>query len=272
MLDLLTLSLFTIFLIHYYIFKYKEYQIWHKLKDYETSVSEYNHIYTASSNMLFEKNIETAHEIKKNKIIEIINYGSDECWLDVYDENKKRIYHFYCPKYLLFSANYNQTYSLVAGKKYSFFFINIKGQCPLTFRQVDYHKIRVKGNLSKPSNLIVYEVKNNFNKILQEISKKYNIKYIKKLEIKSKWPSDYYIAEGILPPYSRAFLIASPKPGVQNIELISQNESYYFPMENSKNYCVLLETQGDQLLIVERCYQLISSVSYTSIVFVTDIP
>lgn len=121
MLDLLTLCLLSIFLIHFYLFKYKQYNLWFKLNSHEANINEFNNVYTPASNSVFKKDIDVAHSMKPNHIIEIVNYRPEETVLDVFDANKELIYHFIDPKYLLFSSHYNNTYYLEANKKYSFF-------------------------------------------------------------------------------------------------------------------------------------------------------
>jgi hypothetical protein len=275
MLDLLTLIIFTIFLVHFYIFKYKEYQIWHKLREEEASVSEYNHIYTPSKNMPYDNELETAHIMNKNKIIEIINNSEEESWLNVYNEKNVRVYHFYCPKFLLFSDHYNGTHYLSAGEKYSFFYHHIKATCPITFRQVDYYKIRNEHSISLPSDILDYQNKHDFEPFFNNIRTKYTIKSIIPLVIKSSWPDNYFLAEGVLQANKRAFLLVSPKPGTQNIELLNEEESYYLPINENKTLSVLLETDKTSLSIIERCQQISAlkisvNLFFSSVIVVID--
>lgn len=258
MLDLLTLLLFTIFLIHFYLFKYKRYLWWHKLKENEAFISEYHHIYTPSVSLPMQQQIESAHEMKAGHIIEIVNYGQEEVMVDVFNDKKDIIYHFFCPHKLLFSGEYNHTHYLPLGKKYSFFMSSVQAQCPLTFRQVPFEYIKAPESISKESEIIHYQEDNIMNSYILTAKKKYHLKNIQKANIKSAWPAAGVIMElsFLLKAGNTNLVLSTNKKCEQSIEIIQQEESYFIPIEeNKKIWSHWLKSDKDTYItIIERCH------------------
>ena len=260
MLDLLTLCLFTVFLIHFYMIKYKEFKPWYKLNEHEAVVSEFNHIYTPSDSKLFDKTIDTAHEMKKNHIIEIINYGQDESYLDIFDDQKRRIYHFFCPKYLLFSSQYNHTHYLENGKKYSFFLTTISPENLITFRQATFDKIKAPPYLSKESELVYYRSESNLyiDNIIKELkAKNYQITHIDKAKVENNWPhgGSIYKYKTTLFPGKRILIVGTIKSSTQSLEILTDEDKYFFPIKGDKIYTHWLVNENPDNLnisIIER--------------------
>lgn len=263
MLDLLTLSIMLLFLIHFYLFKYKQYNLWFKLNKSEANISEYNHVYTPGSNSVLEKNIDVAHKMKANHIIEIINYNEDETILDVFDENKNLVYHFFCPKYLLFSSQFNNTHHLQLNKRYSFFLSSVGENRLITFRQVSYDKVNNIPYLCKPSEITYYQeedtIEDDFEEMLEECE------YMK-ANIYDNWPQSGLLMEAKLtiPEDERLLFITTVKPGLQSIEIISAEESYYLPIsQGNKYYTHYLESDNNKNIIIR---ERISAISKNSII------
>jgi len=260
MLDLLTLCLFVVFLIHFYMIKYKEYKAWYKLNENEAIVSDFNHVYTPSDSRIFDSNIDTAHEMKKNHIIEIINYGDDECYLDIFDDQKRIIYHFFCPKYLLFSGQYNHTHYLENNKKYSFFLTTIAPENFITFRQVTFDKIKVLPYLSKENELVYYHSDNNLyiDKVIRELkANNYHIKKIEKSKLENIWPhgGTIYKHHMVLNKKERILIVGTIKDTTQSLEILTDEDKYFFPIKGDKIYTHWLVNENPDLLdvtIIER--------------------
>lgn len=260
MLDLLTLLLFVLFLVHFYLFKFKQYLWWHKLNEDEAFISEYHHIYTPSASLPMQQQIESAHEMKAGHIIEIINYGQEEVTVDVFNDKKEMIYHFFCPHKLLFSGEYNHTHYLPLGKKYSFFMSSVQAQCPLTFRQVPFEYIKAPESLSQESEIIHYQEDNIMHNYILAAKKKYALKNIQKANVKSAWPAAGVIMEisFLLKAGISSLVLTTNKNCEQSIEIIQSQESYFIPItENNKIWTHWLTSEEDTYItIIERCHNL----------------
>lgn len=240
--------------------KYKEYKTWYKLNENEAIISDFNHVYTPSDSSYFGATIDTAHVMKKNYIIEIINYDEDECYLDIFDDQKKRIYHFFCPKYLLFSGQYNHTYHLENNKKYSFFLTTISPKNFITFRQTTFDKIKVLPYLSKENELIYYQVDNNLyiEKVIKELkANNYHIKKIDKSRPENIWPhgGTIYRHNMVLKNGEKILIIGVIKNSTQSLEILTEEDKYFFPIKGDKIYTHWLVNDTIDLLnitIIER--------------------
>lgn len=267
MLDLLTLCLFTVFLIHFYMIKYKEFKPWYKLNNNEAIISDFNHVYTPSDSKIFDSDIDTAHVMKKNHIIEIINYGEDECYLDVFDDQKRIIYHFFCPKYLLFSDQYNHTHYLESDKKYSFFLTTISPENFITFRQSTFDRIKAPPYLSKENALVHYQSDDNLyiDKVIKELkNNNYQIQNIDKIKGENIWPhgGTVYKHHMILNKGERILIVGTIKDSTQSLEILTDEDKYFFPIKGEKIYTHWLintEPENIQVLIIERNINLFSS-------------
>lgn len=253
MLELLTICIFTVFLVHFYFIRYKEYQLWHKLNDKEAYISEYNHVYTPSKSLPLLGKIETAHKMEKDNIIEIVNYNENEVILDVFDERKNLVYQFFSPKYLLFSAGYSYTHSLEIDKKYSFFLTSIEEKCLATFRNVKYNKIKPQNILSPYQDLVFYQ---EDEEIMKKIINRYSNNRIERANIKDSWPQsgvvmekDIYLRRG-----ERVLLLTNNKNKIlQTMEIITDNDSYFLPiLGNNKLWSHWLTTENDTKITIRE--------------------
>lgn len=270
MLDLLILFLALLLLTYFYLIKYKQFLPWYKLNEQEAIVSEFNHVFTPSSSNFMDKAIETAHEMKKDNIIEIINHAEDETYLDIFDEQKRRIYHFFCPKYLLFSGQYNHTHFLENGKKYSFFLTTINPHNLATFRQATFDKIKAIPYLSTEKELIYYQndEERYITKVIDDLKQKnYRIKDIERIKGKNMWPhgGTIFSKNLVLRTEERILIVSTIKNSIQSLEIITDEDKYFFPIEGKKLFTHWLVNDNQEPLtmsIIERNVNLYTNNSY----------
>lgn len=259
MLEILILSFFVILLTYFYMVRYKNYLTWHKLDNNEAFISDFNHVYTPIGRRNKES-IDISHEMKENQIIEIINYGNDESYIDVFDENKRRIYHFFCPKYLLFSEKYQGTHYLESKKKYSFFLTSISENNLMTFRQAIPTKIKRPPYLSKECDLIYYQEKNNIylDNILKELKENnYKIKKIIKIEGINIWPHGGTVFKKTvtLNMFEKVLIAGTVKDSIQSLEILTEEDKYFVPIKGNKIFTHWIHNENFESLevtIIER--------------------